>query len=73
MAEKKEIFLNENQVDISFGCIANIEDKLEAIKHELYSREKPHKPYLNEKLDSIYWDVKVLKNICKVDDENEEV
>ena len=51
--------------------VANIEDKLAAIKNELLTREKPHKPYLNEKLDSIYWDVKVLMNISKLNEDDE--
>lgn len=71
MAEK-EVFLNENQTGISMSCVANIEDKLAAIKNELITREKPYKPYLNEKLDSIYWDLKVLMNVAKIEDEKEE-
>lgn len=71
MAEK-EVFLNESQSRTALSCVSNIEDKLEAIKNELLTREKPYKPYLNEKLDSIYWDVKVLMNIAKLEDEKEE-
>lgn len=70
MAEK-EVFLNENQSRTALTCVANIEDKLAAIKNELLTREKPHKPYLNEKLDSIYWDVKVLMNISKLNEDDE--
>lgn len=70
MAEK-EVFLNENQARTALTCVANIEDKLAAIKNELLTREKPHKPYLNEKLDSIYWDVKVLMNISKLNEDDE--
>lgn len=70
MAEK-EVFLNESQSRTALTCVANIEDKLAAIKNELLTREKPHKPYLNEKLDSIYWDVKVLMNISKLNEDDE--
>lgn len=69
---EKEVFLNESQSRTALSCVSNIEDKLEAIKNELLTREKPYKPYLNEKLDSIYWDVKVLINIAKLEDEKEE-
>ena len=68
----REMFLNENQTGISMSCVANIEDKLAAIKNELITRERPHKPYLNEKLDSIYWDLKVMMNVAKINDDDNE-
>lgn len=57
--------LNENQTKIALSCLYNVQDKLQAIEKELATTDKPHKTYLNEKLDSIYWDVNTLRNICK--------
>lgn len=61
--------LNESQIKTSLSAVYNIEDKLAAIKKELLEVEKPHKEYLNEKLESIYWDVIVLRNISKIKEE----
>lgn len=40
--------------------IANLNDKLEAIAHEC-SGDKAYAGYIDEKLTSIEWDIKVLR------------
>ena len=60
-------YLNENQIGIAKSAIGNIKDRLKAIEIEIYTREKPYKSYLNEKLDSIRWDLQVLLNMAKPD------
>ena len=64
-----EPYLNENQKRTATSCLNNIEDKLMAVRNELTTRERPYKSYLKEKLDSIYWDVKVLINMTNEEDE----
>lgn len=58
-------FLDENEKKRAAGCINNIQDKLDALKSEICSREKPFKPYMMEKLDSILWDTNCLISMCK--------
>ena len=40
---------------------------MNAVENELYTREKPHKGYLTEKLDSINWNVQVLMRMCELE------
>lgn len=56
-------YLNKDGVKKAKMCVANIKDKLQAIETELLTREKPYKPYINEKLSSITWDVNVLNSM----------
>jgi hypothetical protein len=62
-------YLNETQKKTGLSAAYNIQDKMNAVMTEL-NKEHSYKCYLNEKLDSIYWDVKVLLNMCN--QENEE-
>ena len=71
MEDEEKPYLNETQINTGISALNNIEDKLMAIRNELTTREKPYKRYLREKLDSIYWDVKVLMNMTKEDKEGE--
>lgn len=64
-------YLNEDEIKRAKMCIANIEDKLKAIKTEVMTTQKPYKSYLKEKLDSITWDVNVLNHMVKEDDEDD--
>ena len=67
-----EPFLNKNQKGIAESCIRNIADKMLSIDTEISQKEKSYKSYLLEKLESIYWDIQVLINMCKEDDEDEQ-
>lgn len=58
-------FLSEEEKRKAASCVNNIQDKLDAIKNELSSREKPFKPYMLEKLDSILWDTNCLISMCR--------
>lgn len=49
-------------------CVENIQDKLYSISNELNNSPVAYKPYLKEKLDSIIWDINVLKNMVEGDD-----
>lgn len=60
-------YLTENQIGIAKSCIANINDKMKAVEMEIMTRQRPYKNYLNEKLDSIRWDLQVLSNLAKPD------
>ena len=44
--------------------IANLNDKLASITNECY-KDKAYAGYINEKLQSIEWDIEVLR--CRVD------
>ena len=59
--------LDNNEIKRALGCIANIEDKIKAIKQELL-KEKPYKYYINEKIDSVLWDAKCIKSMSKEKD-----
>lgn len=61
-------YLNADEIKRAKMCIANIEDKLNAVKTEILSREKPYKDYLKEKLDSMNWDVQVLISMIEKED-----
>lgn len=71
MEDEEKPYLNETQINIGISALNNIEDKLMAIRNELITRERPYKNYLREKLDSVYWDVKVLMNMTNEDKEGE--
>lgn len=60
-------YLSESQIGIAKSAISNIYDKMKSIETEIYTRQKPYKNYLNEKLDSVKWDVQVLLNLAKPD------
>lgn len=50
--------------------IANLNDKLASITNECY-KDKAYAGYIDEKLKSIEWDIKVLRNrVNKVMEEN---
>jgi hypothetical protein len=49
------------------SIVYNINDKMESISREILSQDKSYLPYLDEKLKSIEYDVKVLRRII---DEN---
>lgn len=63
-------WLNEEETKRAQMCIINIQDKLGSIASEI-RKEKPHKSYLSEKLDSIIWDVNVLSTIVKNNEEED--
>lgn len=67
-----EPFLNELQRENAKMCIRNIADKMLSVDTEISTKEKPYKRYLKEKLDSINWDVQVLLNLCKEEDDEDE-
>ena len=64
-------YLDEDNIKRAKMCIANIEDKLKAVKNEVETAHKPYKSYLREKMSSITWDVNVLNNMIKEDDEDD--
>lgn len=57
-------YLNEDELQRAKDCCYNIEDKMNAVHNELFSQGNAYKSYLAEKLDSIQWDLNVLKNMC---------
>lgn len=65
-------FLDDLQKDTAIRCVANIDDKLQAVKLELVNPNKPYKTYLREKLESIDWDVQILLNMTSEDSNDEE-
>lgn len=64
-------YLSEEEKNSAMYAVENIEDKLNAVRTELATKDKSYKGYLLEKLDSIYYDVKYLINICKREEETE--
>lgn len=62
-------YLDDEELNVSKMCIANIKDKMEAVETEINKEGKAYKTYLKEKLDSIYRDVKVLVSIVRDDEE----
>lgn len=48
----------DNQIK---GIVANLNDKLTSITIEC-NKEEVYPDYINEKLESIEWDIKVLRN-----------
>ena len=50
---------NDSQMQM---IVANINDKMLSITHEVKSREKSYAYYIDEKLQSIEWDIKVLRS-----------
>lgn len=65
-------YLSKEEIERAKSCIANIEDKLNAIKTEIYSREHPYKTYIREKASSITWDINVINHMVKEEENNEE-
>lgn len=62
--------LNEDELKRARLCVANIKDKFTSVENEVFNNKGfAYKPYLKEKLQSIYWDIEVLKEMC--DDDNE--
>lgn len=60
-------YLSEGQIKSAMNTIENIKDNLKAVKKELLSGHKPYKNYLNEKLETIRWEVDFLLNLSKPD------
>lgn len=60
---KKEI-INEYDRNKALDCIANVYDKLDAIKHELFTT-KPYPGYLKEKVEPALHDMIVLNEIIQ--------
>jgi len=46
------------------GCVNNILDKMNAVQMEV-NKEQSFKYYMEEKLESILWDVNCLLSMCK--------
>lgn len=65
-------FLNEEEKARATFCTMNIKDRLQAVMRELEVREKPHKGYLKEKLESMLWDTQVLMNMVSNDEDETE-
>ena len=63
-----ESMLNKEEIERAKICIVNIEDKMASIKTEIVNTDKPYKPYLLEKLKSIFYDVNCLINMCGGDE-----
>ena len=62
-------FLNDTEKELFIRAVAEIKDKIKAIDNELWSREKPCKGYLLEKLNNINWNVQMLLANCKEETE----
>ena len=56
-------YLEDDEIARAKMCISNIEDKLNAIKSEVYNTAHPYKKYLDEKLQSIIFDTKCLDSM----------
>ena len=65
-------YLEGYEIERANMCVAEIEDKLKAIKIELQTRERPYKYYLMEKLKHILNDVECMLAMSdeKGDDED---
>lgn len=64
-------YLNEDEIKRAKMCLANIEDKLKAVKTEITTSQKPYKSYLREKMNSITWDVNVINHMIEEGDDND--
>lgn len=67
-------YLDEDQIRRAKMCVCNIEDKIKAIRQEVYNSPKAYKTYLREKVSSIYYDAMCLNRMVEEDvvKENEE-
>ena len=63
-------YLSEDEIKRAQMCVLNIQDKLDSVVSEI-KRERPHKNYLKEKLDSITWDINVLNSMIKNNEDEE--
>ena len=57
-------YLTDQEKETFKMCLANIEDKLHALQCES-NQDHCYKTYIKEKSNSIYYDIKVILNMCE--------
>lgn len=65
MEEEQLPYLTESEVQRAKMLIGEIEDLFNSIKVEIFTRQRPYKSYMNEKLQGVITDIKCLESLIK--------